>query len=193
MHVPRLRSTALILAASLGLSACVYDDGYGYGGLSVGYGSGYCDPYWDDCYYGYGSRYRYGRGYYDPYWGWYDGFYYPGSGFYVYDRFRRPFRWSDHHRRHWTDRRSHWFRNRDLSREDRRELRENWRDFRRDRRADRQEFRTDRRGLRQDFREGDITREQFRAGRRDLRRDLRREQRQDARRLRRENRRDIRD
>ena len=55
----RLRTVALVLATGLGLSACTTYDRYGYGGVSVGYGSsgygssGYCDPYWDDCYSGY--------------------------------------------------------------------------------------------------------------------------------------------
>ena len=41
-----------------------------------------------------------GYGYGSPY-GWYDGFYYPGSGYYVYDRYRRPIRWNDTQRRYW--------------------------------------------------------------------------------------------
>ncbi len=68
MSLVRLRTAALVLAAGLGLSACTTYDSYGYGGVSVGYGSaGYCDPYYDDCYYGHGG----GGGYYDPWYGWY--------------------------------------------------------------------------------------------------------------------------
>lgn len=77
-----------LAAASLGLSACAYD-GYGYGGVSAGYGSG--------GYYGYDDYY--GR----PY-GWYDGYYYPGNGYYVYDRAGHRQRWSDNHRRYWQGR-----------------------------------------------------------------------------------------
>ena len=100
MSIVRLRTAVLLLAAGLGLSACGYDRyGYGYGGLSVGYGSGYCDPYWDDCYYGRG---------YDPWYGWYGDYYYPGFGIYVYDRYRRPHRWNDDHRRYWEGRRSRY-------------------------------------------------------------------------------------
>ena len=44
----KLRTLILIAALGLGASACT--DDYGYGGLSVGYGSGY-----------------YGDGYYGPY------------------------------------------------------------------------------------------------------------------------------
>ncbi|MEO7635483.1 MAG: hypothetical protein ABIS38_07545 [Sphingomicrobium sp.] len=67
-----------------------YNSGYGYGG-----GYGYGSPY------GYGSGYGYGS----PYSGWYDNYYYPGSGYYVYDSYRRPIRWSDTQQRYWTDRR----------------------------------------------------------------------------------------
>jgi hypothetical protein len=103
MSLVRLRTAVLLVAAGLGLSACGYDRyGYGYGGLSVGYGSaGYCDPYWDDCYYGRGGGY-------DPWYGWYGDYYYPGFGIYVYDRYRRPHRWNDDHRRYWEGRRSRY-------------------------------------------------------------------------------------
>jgi hypothetical protein len=124
MSGSRLRSALLVVTAGLGLSASSYNDGYGYSRVTVGYGSaGYCDPYWDDCYYG-----GYGRGHYgDPWYGWYDDFYYPGIGIFIYDRDGRRHRWSDHHRRHWEGRRHHW-RGRDWN--DRRW--ENWGGFRRD-------------------------------------------------------------
>src|SRR6185436_6630068 len=99
----RLRSLLLVLAAGAGLSACAYDRGYGYGGLSVGYG-GYCDPYYYDCYSGYGG---YG-GYYDPWYGWYGDYYYPGIGIYVFDRWGRRHRWNDDPRRYWEGRRGRW-------------------------------------------------------------------------------------
>jgi hypothetical protein len=102
MSLIRLRTAAILLAAGLGLSACAYDRGYGYGGVSVGYG-GYCDPYYDDCYSGYG----YG-GYYDPWYGWYGDYYYPGIGIYVFDRSGRRHRWNDDHRRYWEGRRGRW-------------------------------------------------------------------------------------
>ena len=53
------------------------------------------------CAYGYG----YDRCGYDPFWGWYGGYYYPGTGYYVYDSYRRPYRWTDAQRRYWTERR----------------------------------------------------------------------------------------
>lgn len=119
----RLRSALILLAAGLGLSACSHYDGYGYGGLSVGYGGGYCDPYYYDCYSGYG------RGYYDPWYGWYGDYYYPGIGIYVFDRWGRRHRWNDDHRRYWEGRRFRW---RDRDWNDRRW--ERWDNYRRDRR-----------------------------------------------------------
>lgn len=64
MFLKRIRTLALIAAAGLGVSACTYGDGgYGYSGVSVGYGSaGYYDPYYD----GYGAGY-YGSGFGSPY------------------------------------------------------------------------------------------------------------------------------
>ena len=103
MYIPRIVAAGLIGAAALGLSACT--DGYGYSGVSLGYGSGYYDDYYGGGYYG------------SPYWGWYGDYYYPGSGYYVYDRYRRPHRWSDSQRRYWEGRRHDW-------RGDRREVRE---------------------------------------------------------------------
>lgn len=89
---------ALGLAGALALGGCAYDDGYGYGGVSVGtgyYGGG---GYYDD-YYGYGPS---------AYGGWYDGYYYPGSGYYVYDRGGSRRRWDDGQRRYWESRRPAW-------------------------------------------------------------------------------------
>jgi hypothetical protein len=102
MSVQRLRSAALAVAATVTLAGCAYD-GYGYGGVSVGYNDGY---YYDDYY----DPYYGGYGYYDswygaPYYGWYNGFYYPGIGIYIYDRHGKRHRWNDHHRRHWEGRR----------------------------------------------------------------------------------------
>ena len=113
MRVSNIRLAVLAAVSGLALSGCAYgfDDGYGgYGGLNVGYGynSGYgygYDPYG----YGYGSPYGYGYGDYgySPF-GWYNGFYYPGSGIYVYDRYRTRRVWSDDQRRYWEQRRQQW-------------------------------------------------------------------------------------
>ena len=167
-----LRTAALTVAAAIGLSACATP--YGYGGVSVGsgygYGSGYGSGYYDP-YYSYGSGYGYGyndsRYSRSSYYGWNDGFYYPGTGYYVYDRNRRPHRWTDAQRRYWSDRVRTFYL---ADRGDRPELRENWRDFRRDRRSDDRAFRTERRDDRRAVRSGTVTREQFRTDRREDRR-----------------------
>jgi hypothetical protein len=160
-----IRAALIAASAAIGLSGCVTDDyGYGYSGVSVGYGSGFYDS--------------------SPYWGWYDNYYYPGTGYYIYDHSGRRHRWSDNHRRYWEGRRG------GLSN---RELRENWRDFQRDRRQNNQQFRSERRLNREAFRSGQIDRDQFRAERRQLRQERRQEMRQDRREFRREMRRDRRD
>lgn len=127
MRVLNLRTAAFALVAGMGLSGCAYGP---YGGLGAGvsYGNGY-DPYYSSygygspygngsygygSPYGYGSSYGYGSpygyGYGSPYWGWNDGFYYPGTGYYVYDSNRRAQRWSDSQRRYWEQRRADYIR-----------------------------------------------------------------------------------
>lgn len=117
-----LRTAALAAAAMIGLSGCGYNGLYS--GVSVGVGNGYYDPYYSG--YGYGAGYgRYGHGYgFDPYWGWYDGFYYPGRGYYVYDRYRRAYPWTDAQRRYWNEKRT-----RTLAEGFRRIATDNWEDF----------------------------------------------------------------
>lgn len=98
MSALRLRNLLIVLAASAGLGACAGP--FGYGGISAGYGNygGYGYPYGGSYY---GSRY----GYMPSYYGWYDNLYYPGVGYYVYDRWGHAYRWSDPHRRYWEGRR----------------------------------------------------------------------------------------
>lgn len=109
------RALTAALAGLLALGGCsAYDDGYGYGGVSLGYGSGYYDPWY------------YGR------YGWYDGFYYPGSGYFIYDRHGQRHRWNNHHRRYWESRRHnqegrHEWRDRDHDRDGRAERPREWR------------------------------------------------------------------
>ena len=111
----RLRGLGVTLGLVLASSGCV--DDYGYGGLEVGYGAGGYggDPYYDGYGYdgygygnggygngGYGTG-GFGYGGYGPsYFGWYNNFYYPGTGSYVYDRYRRPFRWNGAQQRYWS-------------------------------------------------------------------------------------------
>lgn len=174
-------ATRLGLVGLLGLGAAACTDGYGYSGVNVGYGGGYYDPYFDG--YGYADPYYGGFGgfgYAPSYFGWYNDFYYPGTGIYVYDRDRRRYRWNDTQRRFWEGQRGRYARNP--------QVRENWADFRRDYRQERRDYRGDLRSNRQAFRDGTITREQFRDGRRDARQEFRRDVRQDYRETRRENR-----
>ncbi|MES2905082.1 MAG: hypothetical protein V4696_12930 [Pseudomonadota bacterium] len=106
-----VRTASIALLAGLALGGCGYGyGGFGTGGVSVGYGTGY------------GSYSG------NPYWGWNDGYYYPGRGYYVYDSYRRPIRWSRDQQRYWTSRQSYW-----RERGQRRQFRENWSDFDRNR------------------------------------------------------------
>lgn len=141
-----LFTTALVIGAAGVLAGCSTYGGRSYGGVSVGYGGGY----YDDGYYGYD------RGYYgDPYYGWYDNYYYPGTGYYVYDRGGRRHAWSRAQQRYWAARRAQW--------RGRGDARDNWDGYRRERREDLRERRADRR---EDLRE---RREDFRERRRDRR------------------------
>jgi hypothetical protein len=103
----RLARPALLLAATAALGACTTLGDYGYGGVSVGVSSGGYYPYRYSPY---------------SYYGWYDGYYYPGAGYYIYDSYGRRHRWSDRHRHYWEGRR-----------DGRRDRGENWDGYRRDR------------------------------------------------------------
>jgi hypothetical protein len=102
----RLAAAGLALAAGLGLSACADDNGYG--SVSMGYGD------WDPYYGGFSA---------DPYWGWYGDYYYPGTGYYVYDRSHRRHRWNDSQRGYWQGRSQNWH-------NAHRDMRPMWRDYR---------------------------------------------------------------
>lgn len=95
----RIRTALVVLAASAGLGACTNMGPFG--GVGVGVGSGYGG-------YGYGSPYGYGYGspygsYYNRYpsYGWYDGFYYPGRGYWVYDPDGQPHPINDKQKSYW--------------------------------------------------------------------------------------------
>jgi hypothetical protein len=76
MTNPILR-LALVGGAALAAAGCATDGYGGYGYTDLSYGSDY---------------------------GWYDDYYYPGSGYYVYERSGKRHRWSDSQRRHWQSR-----------------------------------------------------------------------------------------
>ena len=77
----RIRVALLVGLAAISASACAATDG-GYG---VGYASDYNSPYGFNCY----NNGYYGYGYGIDNCGWYDGYFYPGFGRFVFDR--------DHH------------------------------------------------------------------------------------------------
>jgi hypothetical protein len=95
----RLAAAVAAAGLALGLGGCMGD--YGYGG--VGYASDYYGDYGG---YGYGPSLAYGG--YGGYGGWYNDFYYPGQGIYVFDRSGRRSRWNDGQRRYWEGRRGQW-------------------------------------------------------------------------------------
>lgn len=194
MFASPLRAAA-IAAAALGLSACGANYGFGigtpgyydpyYGGYGYKSGYGYNVGYGGYSPYGY-SPYgysRYGSGYgYSPYFGWHDGYYYPGTGYYVYDRYRRPYRWSGTQERYWRDRQRTYS---EATKQGVREMLANWQDFRNDRRKDDRGYRAERRDDLGELRRGEVTREEFRTDRRADRRAYRAERREDRRELRR--------
>lgn len=103
---------AVLATAGMAVSGCTYDMGLGYASDGYGYGgSGYydCDPYspfdsYYDCDNGYGfSNIGYGGGWYDNYW-------YPGYGYFLFDNYGRRFSMRDNHRRYWGERRHSWYR-----------------------------------------------------------------------------------
>ena len=79
-----------------GYGSPYYGSGYGRSGVSVSIGTGYGG-------YGYGSPYYGGYGYNSPF-GWYNNYYYPGTGYYVYDRYRRPYSMTTTQRNYWASR-----------------------------------------------------------------------------------------
>jgi hypothetical protein len=127
----RVKTAAVAVLAPVLLGGCLYDGLYS--GVSVGAGNyGYGDPYgYPYGYDPYGGYYG-GRGY-----GWYDGYYYPGSGAYVYDRAGRGYRMRAQDRAYWEARRE--------ARAERREQRMERREDRLERRLERREMRAERR------------------------------------------------
>jgi hypothetical protein len=129
MRIPIISFTA---AGALALAGCAYGYGdYGYGG---GYGYGGYGSYGYSPYgyspYGYYGGSSYGLG---SYYGWYDDFYYPGTGIYVYDVHRRRHSWNDRQRSYWTQRPDNVVRTSNVStssvRTTKPALRENWSGF----------------------------------------------------------------
>ena len=100
---------ALLVAAGAGLSGCVYDVGLGF--ASDGY---YDDAYGCDPYGGYDAYYNcdYGQAFSNIGFGggWYDNYYYPGHGIFLFDTFGRRYPMREQYRRYWGERRHNWYR-----------------------------------------------------------------------------------
>jgi hypothetical protein len=97
-----MRTGLALLLAAAGLSSSAYG-----GAQAVGTAPDYADGYYAGTPYldqsacwanGWGGNFDY------PYCGWYDGFFYPGSGTYVYDRGRHPHVWTPGQQNHWASR-----------------------------------------------------------------------------------------
>ncbi len=105
----KLFKPAIMAGAALSLGGCMYGlgtDGYYGDGYVNGAGNG-CDPYapFDD-YYACDNRFGFvniGFG-----GGWYDNYYYPGYGYYLFDRGGHRHVMRNHHRRHWARQRAYY-------------------------------------------------------------------------------------
>lgn len=147
--IKSIRAAAIGISA-MGLSACAYSGDTGYyddTGYEYGYNDPYCDDYYEydryyDCDYRAGfANIGFGGGYYDN-------FYYPGYGIYIFDRGGTRYRWQERHRRYWAQQRYRWHAGRrgdgrrgDAYRGDRRDLTPAQRAERRERRAERRDRR----------------------------------------------------
>lgn len=157
------KKAVLAAAVTVGLAGCS-SYGRGYSSVGLGYGTG--------GYYAPGAFGGVGSGY-----GWYDDFYYPGTGYYVYNRAGQRTRWNDNQRRYWQGRQ--------YTLRDREDVRD-FRQFRREGVQDRRAFRAERAEDRAALRSGAVTRDQFRADRQVDRRAFRQDQRSDRRAFRRD-------
>ena len=100
---------ALLVAAGAGLSGCVYDVGLGFasdGYYDDAYG---CDPYGGyDAYYNCDYRQAFSNIGFGG--GWYDNYYYPGYGIFLFDTFGRRYPMREQYRCYWGERRHSWYR-----------------------------------------------------------------------------------
>ncbi|MGQ3099997.1 MAG: hypothetical protein ACT6Q5_01010 [Sphingopyxis solisilvae] len=115
----RHMSVALGALATTTLGGCYYGDVYGAGYASGGdcaarYGNSYYDydgyayddGYGYDCY----DASDYGGGFLNIGFGggWYDNYYYPGHGLWMFDRYRNRYPLRDHYLNYWGGRRAWW-------------------------------------------------------------------------------------
>ena len=106
----KLKNIIIAPLALMNLSACAYSDGYGQSNL--GYADDqYCDPYNEyDAYYGCDLEYGFANFGYGG--GWYQDYYYPGFGFYIFDNSGRRFRMNDYYLGYWGRQRQQFFQSR---------------------------------------------------------------------------------
>lgn len=107
-----LLHAALLMGAGAGLSGCVYDLGLGF--ASDGYYDEYDDGYGCDPYGGYNAYYDcdFGQGFGNIGFGggWYDNYYYPGYGIFLFDNGGRRYPMREQYRRYWGEMRHNWYR-----------------------------------------------------------------------------------
>lgn len=135
MALRGLKPLVMAAVAALTLSGCMTDGGYGFRG-----GRGYVDPF-------------YGPGVAPFGGGWYNDFYYPGTGVFVYDRRGTRRGWSTAERRYWQGQRALQRRGaprayRGTARPDPRAYRNEGRAIRQSRQAERRVFRQQQRANR---------------------------------------------
>ncbi len=110
LRVKSLLRIAALAASTAGLGGCatLYDDYYDNSYYDTAYSDYTCDPYSPfDNYYDCDSRLGfYNFGYSG---GWYNNLFYPGYGFYIFDRGGRRYDMDNNHRRYWGGRRhAYW-------------------------------------------------------------------------------------
>lgn len=95
----------LLAGAALSLTGCMAGEGYYGDGFVNGGSTGYaCDPYDPfDAYYSCDSGYGFANIGYGG--GWYDDYFYPGYGLFIFDRVGHRHQMQNHHRRYWAHRR----------------------------------------------------------------------------------------
>jgi hypothetical protein len=94
-----MRTKIALLFAAGGLSLAACSEGVAVGASTPAYADGYYagGPFLDQCWTnGWAGTFNY------PYCGWYNGFFYPGSGAYMYDRNRRPHALTPAQQNHWA-------------------------------------------------------------------------------------------
>jgi len=117
LFITNFRQLILTIGAIFTLSGCVYGDAYGgyapdgYISHDSGFSDQYCDPYNEyNAYYGCDVEYGFANIGYGG--GWYQDYFYPGHGFFFFDRGGRRHRMNDYYLSYWGSKRHQFFRSR---------------------------------------------------------------------------------